>query len=227
MTKAILFGSIGSVVETSEIQRKAFNDAFTDVGLDWYWDQDSYASMLAASGGKNRVQNYARSRGQTVDAAAVHSKKTELFHEALRNDFPDLRAGVFDVISYARKNVCSLGLVTTTEQETAELIAASVAKMTGSTFDLVTFRDQSRPGKPDPAVYQHALVALQVGPKDTIAIEDNADGVKAAKAAGITAIGFPGENTRAEDFLGADALVEGNILEALRDGCITRTGPAT
>ena len=33
--KAILFGSIGTIVETSELQRKSFNQAFFEAGLDW------------------------------------------------------------------------------------------------------------------------------------------------------------------------------------------------
>ena len=36
--KAILFGSIGTLVETSEIQRKRYNLAFEKVGVDWYWN---------------------------------------------------------------------------------------------------------------------------------------------------------------------------------------------
>ena len=32
--KSILFGSIGSVVESSEIQRQAFNEAFKEFGVD-------------------------------------------------------------------------------------------------------------------------------------------------------------------------------------------------
>jgi len=36
--KSIFFGSIGSLVECSEIQRKAFNLAFKEYGLDWYWN---------------------------------------------------------------------------------------------------------------------------------------------------------------------------------------------
>jgi len=35
--KAILFGSIGTIVETSELQLKSFNQAFSEAGLDWNW----------------------------------------------------------------------------------------------------------------------------------------------------------------------------------------------
>ena len=44
--KSIFFGSIGSLVECSEIQRKAFNLAFKEYGLDWYWNIANYIKML-------------------------------------------------------------------------------------------------------------------------------------------------------------------------------------
>ena len=37
---AILFGSISTVADTSELQREAFNQAFAEHGLDWRWDRD-------------------------------------------------------------------------------------------------------------------------------------------------------------------------------------------
>ena len=36
--KALLFGSIGTLIETSNIQRESFNQAFKEIGLDWHWD---------------------------------------------------------------------------------------------------------------------------------------------------------------------------------------------
>ena len=42
MKKAILFGSIGTLIETSDIQRESFNESFKETGLDWYWDEEDY-----------------------------------------------------------------------------------------------------------------------------------------------------------------------------------------
>ena len=53
--KALLFGSIGSIVETSEIQRKSFNKAFKQYGLDWNWTKSEYQNLLSKSGGKDRI----------------------------------------------------------------------------------------------------------------------------------------------------------------------------
>ena len=40
--KALLFGSIGVIAETSELQRQAYNMAFAEHGLDWYWNVANY-----------------------------------------------------------------------------------------------------------------------------------------------------------------------------------------
>jgi beta-phosphoglucomutase-like phosphatase (HAD superfamily) len=48
--KAVLFGSIGTIIETSEIQRQSFNDAFKEAGLDWYWNETDYKNLLQKSG---------------------------------------------------------------------------------------------------------------------------------------------------------------------------------
>ena len=58
MVKALLFGSIGTVVETSEIQRQSFNLSFKDLGLDWYWNIATYCDLLKEPGGKKRIKEF-------------------------------------------------------------------------------------------------------------------------------------------------------------------------
>ena len=53
--KALLFGSIGTIIETSDIQRKSFNNAFKESGLNWYWDEIDYKNLLQKSGGAKRI----------------------------------------------------------------------------------------------------------------------------------------------------------------------------
>ena len=47
--KALLFGSIGTLIESSNIQRNSFNEAFKEAGLDWYWDEQDYKILLKKS----------------------------------------------------------------------------------------------------------------------------------------------------------------------------------
>ena len=47
-------------------------------------------------------------------------------------------------------------------------------------------------GKPAPDLFLHAARSLGVAPERTVVVEDSVAGVTAAKAAGMTAIGFTG-----------------------------------
>jgi hypothetical protein len=76
---AVLFGSISTLADTSELQRRAFNEAFVASGLDWNWSRDDYPAMLDSNGGAERIRDYAATREENVDAAAVHALKSEIF----------------------------------------------------------------------------------------------------------------------------------------------------
>ena len=45
MKKALLFGSIGVLTETSELQRKAYNEAFKLNNLEYTWNAVSYTHL--------------------------------------------------------------------------------------------------------------------------------------------------------------------------------------
>ena len=76
--RAIIFGSIGTLVETSDLQRQSFNQAFKEANLNWHWDSKLYQKLLSQSGGRNRIKNYANNQGISVDAKYLHQRKTEI-----------------------------------------------------------------------------------------------------------------------------------------------------
>ena len=73
--KAILFGSIGTLIETSDLQRESFNQAFKEAGLDWYWDQEDYRLLLKQSGGTKRIEDFAEKNNTTVEAQQIEREK--------------------------------------------------------------------------------------------------------------------------------------------------------
>lgn len=78
-------------------------------------------------------------------------------------------------------------------------------------FDAVVSADElDGPGKPAPVVYEHAADRLGITPASTIAIEDSANGIAAAAAAGMTVIAFRfggtlGETDRADHVVDSPA----------------------
>ena len=114
---ALLFGSISSVADSSELQREAFNEAFAEHGLDWNWDRDDYRSRLGKAGGEARIADEATARGEDVDAAAVHATKSRIFQEKLRTQAPAPRPGVLDALRAAKSQGWKTGFVTTTSRD--------------------------------------------------------------------------------------------------------------
>ena len=79
--KAVIFGSIGTLADTSDLQLQAFNMAFEEAGLDWVWEEDEYREMLKKPGGKARIARYAEARGEDVNASELHRAKVKFFDQ--------------------------------------------------------------------------------------------------------------------------------------------------
>ncbi len=198
MVNALLFGSIGVIAETSNLQREAFNAAFEEAGLDWHWETDEYRRMLQSSGGRDRIANYAKDRGQDVDAAAIHARKSELFQNALSKGISP-RSGVTEVIAAAHDNDVPLGLVTTTSAENVRQVL-DATDIPAENFTFIGHRDLVRIGKPSAEIYRLALQQIGVKPSETVAIEDSATSARAALAADIPVVAFPGAFHSGDDF---------------------------
>jgi HAD superfamily hydrolase (TIGR01509 family) len=214
--QAILFGSIGTLADTSELQRRSFNEAFAAHDLDWHWDPEHYTAMLAKSGGEQRIVDFAKARGQAVDAAAVHATKEARFHELLRSEGQAPRAGVVETIGRAKEAGISVALVTTTSPANVTAVLDALGSDVARTdFDVITDATHVRHPKPAPDAYTFALDALGVPAAACVAIEDNVGGVRSAVASGLTCIAFPNGNTIGHDFGGA-VMVDRVDLDALR-----------
>lgn len=206
---AILFGSISTVVDTSELQRRAFNESFLAHDLHWNWSREDYQSMLGSNGGAQRIADYAEARGDDVDAATVHATKSEIFQELLRTAELDARPGVLATIDEAKRSDHKLGFVTTTSQANIDAILDVLKPhISAKMFDLIVNSDSVQKPKPDPAAYAFALEQLGESADNVVAIEDNVGGVSAAAAAGVRCIAFPNENTAGGDFSAAAETVD-------------------
>ena len=201
MIKAILFGSIGTLVETSEIQRNAFNDAFKEAGLDWNWDKKNYKNLLKKSGGEKRIKEFAQQKNISVDVLKIRSRKTELFNEYLSNKDFKPRDGVEKVIKYAREKKLKLGFVTSTTTNNINAVFQALKNfIQKKDFDFIGNNNLISKAKPDSEIYNKALTFLSLKASDCIAIEDTEESVKSAVNANIKCIGFPGNYHKQDSF---------------------------
>ena len=199
--KAIIFGSIGTLVETSDIQRQSFNLAFKEIGLDWYWDKNNYKNLLKKSGGRNRVEYFANINQNTVDSKKIRELKTQYFNRYLNSNIINPREGVLEVIKYAKLNNIKIGLASTTTIENIDAIFTTLKnKIVKTDFNFIGNSKLIKNVKPYPDIYFEALKKLSVKENECIAIEDSVESALSANKAKIECIAFPGLFHMDDDF---------------------------
>lgn len=211
--KALIFDVDGTLAETEEAHRRAFNETFAAQGLDWEWSRDLYRDLLRVTGGKERMAAYQRDhRGETPDPAriaALHAEKTERYAEILRTGGLALRPGVAALMAAARADGVRLAIATTTSRPNVERLSeccfgAPAADM----FEVIAAGDEVAAKKPAPDVYLLALKRLDLPASACVALEDSANGAHAARAAGIACIACPSAYTSEDDLSAAQAIVQ-------------------
>lgn len=209
---ALFFGSIGAVAETSDIQRRAYNQALSEAGLTWSWDPETYADLLQQSGGRDRLSHLSAATDGRLSAGhieAIHSRKTELACREIRHNGITLRPGVAELLQHARNHGLQRAFVTTTYTSNIDAIfEGSRGALSAADFDLIVSRNDVERGKPAPDAYLTALSALSIDADGALAIEDTANSLMSAKRAGLTVVATPGVLTADQDFWQADLRVD-------------------
>tara|TARA_B100001113_G_scaffold43795_1_gene30948 strand:+ start:96 stop:761 length:666 start_codon:yes stop_codon:yes gene_type:complete len=192
--KALLFGSIGTLVETSEIQRKSFNEAFKKKGLDWYWTKKEYIKLLNKSGGRDRIAEYAKKKDIKVNAGQLRNLKTKLFNNYLKKNHLKLRPGVKNIINFCNKEKIKLAFATSTSKNNINSILFSLRKsISQKNFSFIGNSKLVKNLKPNPDIYLLALKKLKLKSTECLAIEDSQESLNSAVNAKIKCIIFPGK----------------------------------
>ena len=192
--KALLFGSIGTLVETSEIQRKSFNEAFKKKGLDWYWTKKEYIKLLNKSGGRDRIAEYAKKKDIKVNAGQLRNLKTKLFNNYLKKNHLKLRPGVKNIINFCNKEKIKLAFATSTSKNNINSILFSLRKsISQKNFNFIGNSKLVKNLKPNPDIYLLALKKLKLKSTECLAIEDSQESLNSAVNAKIKCIIFPGK----------------------------------
>lgn len=207
---ALLFDVDGTLAETEEIHRLAFLDAFAEAGLDWDWTVDRYRELLRVTGGKERIRRFLDETGATPSTfsddrvARLHARKTEHYGRRIAEGRVTLRPGVEALLRRARAEGLRLAIVTTTARpNVAALLEATLAGEGMAFFETMVCGDEVAAKKPAPDAYLAALARLRLPPEACLVFEDSANGLAAARAAGLATIVTPGVYTAHESFAGA------------------------
>jgi HAD superfamily hydrolase (TIGR01509 family) len=216
--QALIFDVDGTLAETErDAHLPAFNQAFSERGLDWHWSEELYGELLSVTGGKERMRYYLeRYRANEplppeVDnlIAQLHAEKTRCYTDLVAAGRTPLRVGVRRLLEEARAAGIRLAIATTTSLPNVEaLLQHSLSLDALSWFEVFGAGDIVKAKKPAPDIYTYVLDQLQLPPQACLAIEDSANGVRSARAAGLEVLVTVSEYTRHDDFSGAALVVD-------------------
>lgn len=216
--KALVFDCDGVLAETErDGHRVAFNRAFADKGYRIEWDVPLYKDLLKVGGGKERMRHFFDRTAWPEEASDrdalirdLHNRKTEYYTQIIESGQLPLRPGVARLVDEAVAAGVRLAVCSTSNEKA---VNAVVERLLGpgrkAEFDLILAGDVVSKKKPDPEIYRLAAERLGLEPGECVVVEDNRNGLLAAKGAGMHCIVTTNGYTEDEEFAEADLVVSG------------------
>ena len=141
----------------------------------------------------------------------ISDLKEEHYRSIVRNSFPAMD-GAAELIDELVAAGIRIAAGSSGPRQNVELALSGLGRR--ARFEaVVTDMDVTR-GKPDPEVFLRAAEKLDVPAVACLVVEDAADGVRAARAAGMIAVGLVSAGRRSVDLERAGAAL---VVESLRD----------
>ncbi|HEU4511733.1 MAG TPA: HAD-IA family hydrolase [Nocardioidaceae bacterium] len=211
--RAVVFDVDGTLVDSErDGHRVAFNRAFEEAGLSYHWDVATYGELLRTTGGQRRLEAFLLDRGHDGDEAGdlalkLHEIKTAVFRDMVEAGLVPLRPGVARLVADLRGEGVQVLVATTGSRAWVEPLLDR--HFPADTFALTVTGTEVTALKPDPAAYVEVVREAGLALSEVVAVEDSGNGLLAAKAAGLTCLVVTNDYTSAQDFTGADLVVDG------------------
>jgi len=214
--EALIFDVDGTLADTEETHRQAFNCTFLRFDLKWEWTKPLYRELLTISGGKERINHYIgmlpvplAERARLCQLVpSIHREKAALYTQLISDGRCPLRPGVARLLAEADDAGVRLAIASTT---TAANVDALLTRQLGNgslrQFQTIACGDLVEQKKPAPDIYERALSTLGLPAERCVAFEDSRNGLYAAKAAGIFTVVTASQWTEGDDFTDADLRV--------------------
>ena len=204
MIQAVLFDFDGLILDTEYPEFLAWKETFDRHGC--LLALETWVAHLGKGTGNASFSPYEELEtqlGHAMERDVVRMAKRQRFSELMLDQA--LLPGIEARLEEARQGGYKVGLVSSSPREWIvnylrrfEIEAA---------FDALFCGDEVAHAKPDPELYLKTLSTFGIGAEQAVALEDSANGVAAAKAAGLFCVAVPNLLTRHTCLDQADLIV--------------------
>ena len=184
----------GTIANTElEAHLPAFNYAFNDLGIDWYWDTNKYIQLLRINGGKNRISYYSKSINDSLSddlILKIHERKQFRYLEIIKNNCVNFKTGVFRLINELNKKKIRQFIVTSSSRKQVDLLIEYLFDGFNP-FEFIISSDDVELKKPNPLPYLKAVELSGIKKNNSIVFEDSNPGLKSSLRANLPTIFVP------------------------------------
>jgi HAD superfamily hydrolase (TIGR01509 family) len=203
MFKAVLFDMDGVIVDTEPLHHKAYYLMFNDINIDV---SDALYASFTGQSTMNICNQLISHFKLPVCAQTLTDIKRKHFKALFKSDASlKLLDGVLERIKDYHANGMTLVLASSASMKNINRIFKRfdldhyfIAKISGADLNA---------SKPHPEIFIKAAELSGKRPSECLVIEDSANGITAAKAAGIYCVGYNSLHSKYQDYSEADLVV--------------------
>ena len=204
MIRTVIFDMDGVIIDTEPLHHHAFFTQFAELGI--AVTEAEYATFLGRST-RNVFQHLKQEYHLPQEVETLLLRKRELFNEAFDEDATlDLLPGVRALIEDLRRHDVQLVVASSASKATISRVFTRFGL--GPYFTHIVIGEDFVNSKPDPAIFRHAAAVAETPINQCIVIEDAANGVAAANAAGIYCIGYASPHSVGQNLAGANRIIQ-------------------
>ena len=182
---AVIFDFDGVVIDSHEAHGRSWFALAEELGHEL-----SHETFVSTFGQRNEsilpFLGWAK-EGELERIQQLGDRKEDLYREILRAEGIEPLAGVVALLEDLKANGIPCAIGTSTPRANVECVL-EITGIANYFTDIAASEDVSR-GKPDPEVFLKAAAKLGINPAACVVIEDAQVGLRAARAAGMKALG--------------------------------------
>lgn len=201
MINTFIFDLNGTVLSDEDEYGKAFAKVLTDLGAKV---EEDFPHVSGIGVSENWPMLLAKYEVTTDKSIAELTQKTQEYY---KNSFSNvtLKPGVQEFLENTREKGYLCALATSNTYGIVEMVFEKFELE--SLFDMVTTAEEVEENKPNPEIFIHTAIKLDVNPSDCVVFEDSVAGITAALSAGMYAVGVARDEEYADFLKDADKVV--------------------
>lgn len=201
--KAVIFDMDGVLVDSQPYHFKADIDTMAEYGV--IKDQkfyESFAGTLTA----DRMRTLKEMFGLDAPVEEMTIKRENMILDIMGKEDIKPVLGIPEFLRSIKEKGLTTAVASSSDYKLINLILDRLK--IAQYFDSVTSGSDVKRGKPSPDVFLLAAERIGIEPAECLVVEDSENGVKAAKAAGMKALGYINPTSGKQDLSPADFITD-------------------